>query len=98
MFLGYEKDLTTADIDELYKARDDRDFVLGKIIEDLEFAIEWLPEKSAAEVGALHKDAARTFLARVCLHYGTYKKYHKCFDITYISGIITKKRRLLPKK
>lgn len=72
----YEKDLTTADIDELYKARDDRDFVLGKIIEDLEFAIEWLPEKSAAEVGALHKDAARTFLARVCLHYGTYKKYH----------------------
>lgn len=27
----YEKDLTTADIDELYKARDDRDFVLGKL-------------------------------------------------------------------
>lgn len=55
----YDKDLTTADTDELYKARDDRDLVLGKIIEDLEFAIEWLPEKSAAEVGALHKDADR---------------------------------------
>ena len=72
----YEKDLTTTDTEELYKARDDRDFVLGKIIEDLEFAIEWLPEKSAADAGALHKDAARTQLARVCLHYGTYKKYH----------------------
>ena len=72
----YDKDLTTEDVDELYKARDDRDFVLGKIIEDLEFSIEWLPEKNEAKVGALHKDAARTFLARVCLHYGTYKKYH----------------------
>lgn len=72
----YEKDLTTEDVEELYKARDSRDLVLGKIIEDLEFAIEWLPEKTAAETGALHKDAARTLLARVCLHYGTYKKYH----------------------
>lgn len=72
----YEKDLTTSDTEELYKARDSRDFVLGKVIEDLEFAIEWLPEKGAAETGALHKDAARTLLARVCLHYGTYKKYH----------------------
>lgn len=89
--------MTTADIDELYKARDDRDFVLGKIIEDLEFAIEWLPEKSAAEVGALHKDAARTFLARVCLHYGTYKKYHMFRHHLHLRNYY-KKRRLLPKK
>ncbi len=72
----YDKDLTTVDITELYKARDSRDFVLNKIIEDLEFAIEWLPEKKSAEQGALHKDAARVLLARVCLHFGTYKKYH----------------------
>lgn len=72
----YDKDLTTADITELYKARDSRDLILNKIIEDLEFAIEWLPNKSSAEQGALHKDAARTLLARVCLHFGTYKKYH----------------------
>lgn len=72
----YDRDLTTDDVEELYKARDSRDVVLNHIIEDLQFAIEWLPEKSAAETGALHKDAARTLLARVCLHYGTYKKYH----------------------
>lgn len=72
----YDRDLTTDDVEELYKARDSRDVVLNHIIEDLQFAIEWLPEKSAAESGALHKDAARTLLARVCLHYGTYKKYH----------------------
>lgn len=72
----YEKDLQTSDTEELYKARDSRDMVLGKIIEDLEFAIQWLPEKSVAVKGRLNKDAARTQLARTCLYYGTYKKYH----------------------
>ena len=72
----YEKDLTDGDTEELFKARDTRDFVLGKVIEDLEFAIQWLPEKNAAVECALHKDAARTQLSRVCLYYGTFKKYH----------------------
>lgn len=72
----YEKDLTDGDTEELFKPRDSRDFVLGKIIEDLEFAIQWLPEQNAAEECALHKDAARTQLSRVCLYYGTFKKYH----------------------
>lgn len=72
----YEKDLTDGDKEELFKARDSRDMVLGKVIEDLEFAIKWLPEKNAAAECALHKDAARTQLSRVCLYYGTFKKYH----------------------
>lgn len=72
----YDKDLTDGDTDELFKPRDSRDLVLGKVIEDLEFAIKWLPEKNAAAECALHKDAARTQLSRVCLYYGTYKKYH----------------------
>lgn len=72
----YEKDLQTSDTEELYKGRDSRDFVLGKVIEDLEFAIKWLPDYGKAVSGRLSKDAARTQLARVCLYYGTYKKYH----------------------
>ena len=72
----YEKDLTDGDEEELFKPRDNRDMILGKVIEDLEFAIQWLPEKNAAAECALHKDAARTQLSRVCLYYGTFKKYH----------------------
>ncbi len=72
----YERDLSTNDTEELYKGRDPRDYVLGKIIEDMQFAIQWLPEKASAEKGRLHKDAARQQLARICLHYGTYMKYH----------------------
>lgn len=72
----YDKDLQTDDTELLYKARDSRDVVLGKIIEDLEFAVEWLPEPSRAEEGRLHTYAAVAQLARVCLHEGTFKKYH----------------------
>lgn len=72
----YETDLQTSDTDELFKARDSKDFVLEKVIEDLEFAIKWLPDFGNQESGRLTKDAARTQLARVCLHFGTYKKYH----------------------
>ena len=73
----YDQNLQTDSYDELYKARDPRNFVLGKIIEDLQFAIEWLPEKSWGTFGErLHKDAARQQLARVALYYGTYMKYH----------------------
>ncbi|MDR1982106.1 MAG: RagB/SusD family nutrient uptake outer membrane protein [Tannerellaceae bacterium] len=72
----YEKDLQTDDIDLLYKARDPRDLVLDKIIEDLEFAAQWLPEPNDTETGRLHKYAALAQLARVCLHEGTWKKYH----------------------
>ena len=45
----YESDLQTGDEAELFKGRDPRNFVLKKIIEDLEFAIQWLPEKTMAE-------------------------------------------------
>ena len=72
----YESDLQTGDTEELYKARDSRNYVLSKIIEDLEFAVANLPEKINSEKGRLNKDAARTQLARVCLYYGTYMKYH----------------------
>ena len=72
----YDKDLQTEDVEELYKPRDKRDYVLGKIIEDFEYAIQWLPTKEKSESGRLNKDAARTQLARICLYYGTYKKYH----------------------
>ncbi|EGN57657.1 RagB/SusD domain-containing protein [Hallella multisaccharivorax DSM 17128] len=72
----YDKDLQTSDTTELYKARDSRDVVLGHVIDDLQFAVRWLPEKTQSESGRINKDAARTELARIALYYGTYKKYH----------------------
>lgn len=70
----YDRVLQTNDTEELYKARDPRNMVLGKIIEDLEFAATWCSDDKTS--GRPTRDGARTQLARVCLYYGTYMKYH----------------------
>lgn len=47
-----------------------------KIIEDLDFAIQWLPEAGSEEANRLNKDIARHVKARFCLNEGTHYKYH----------------------
>ena len=59
---------------ELYKARDSRDFVVGKILEDLDNAIDMLPpEKQTYRVT---KWEALALKSRVALFEGTWHKYH----------------------
>ena len=84
--LYYSKIQTTGDVpyydyvldsnDEgLYAARDPRNYVLGKVIEDLQYAAQWCIDDKGAS-GRITCDAAKQQLARVCLYFGTYMKYH----------------------
>ncbi len=75
----YETDLNVTS-PELYKGRDSRTTVFGKIVEDLDFAIEWLQEASSVPSGRLHKDAARTLKMRACLYEASFRKYHGLGD------------------
>ena len=68
-----DKELGT-DSPELYDAKLKRYEIMDKIIEDFDFAIQWLPEKPAA--GRIGKDVARHLKARTCLHEATYYRYH----------------------
>ncbi len=77
-----DKDLNT-DSEELYGPKDPRNEVAQKIIEDLDFAIEWLPAAGSEENNRLNKDIARHVKARVCLHEGTYYKYHTDLGYAY---------------
>lgn len=70
-----DKDLNI-DSEELFGAKIARNEVAKKIVEDLDFAIRWLPEAGSEEANRLNKDIARHIKARVCLHEGTYYKYH----------------------
>ena len=70
-----DKDLTTADTELLMKARDPRNFVIEKIIEDLDFAAQNLKKPTELEKGRLHKYAALQLLSRVALYEGTWMKY-----------------------
>lgn len=65
--------------DELFSSRTDKKIVLEGIINDLELAITHIPEASEMTdlQGRVTKGAARALLARICLYYGTWYKYHE---------------------
>ena len=76
-----EEDLNT-DSEGLYGPRTPRNEVIQHIIDDLDFAIEWLPEgRVSSSDNRLTADVARHVKARVCLYEGTYYKYHS--DLGY---------------
>src|SRR5690606_15402196 len=68
-----DKDLNI-DSEELFLPRDSRETVISKIIENLDFAIEHLPEESSTN--RLTKYAALAFKTEVSLFEGTFRKYH----------------------
>ena len=73
----YDKALDSDD-PELYKARDSREFVMQKMLEDLDFAIANLPKTKNAYV--LTRWTALALKSRVCLFEGTFRKYHGLED------------------
>lgn len=73
-----DKSLTTEDVDILNGTRDDREFVMEKVLEDLNFATENLPNNwgDGGAPGRLNRWAALAVKSRVCLFEGTWRKYH----------------------
>lgn len=70
----YDHELGTTETDELYKPRDSRDYVFEKMLEDIDFAIDALPQTPN-----LYRVTSWTVLAlksRLCLFEGTWRKYH----------------------
>lgn len=73
-----DHELASDENDVLYKARDNRDYVLGKMIEDIDEAIEGLPSAYASgRTFRVTSWAALALKARFCLFEGTYRKYHE---------------------
>jgi len=70
----YGTTLGTTDEEQLYKARDTREFVVDEIINDLEFATTNLQDEGSKTL--LSKWSAYAQLARFCLYEGTYRQYH----------------------
>lgn len=70
----YDRQLYSGDPD-LYKARDPREYILTKMIEDIDYAITYLPETSSTPF-RVNKWAALALKAQFCLFEGTFRKYH----------------------
>lgn len=65
------------DIDDaiLFAARDDREFVMSKVLEDLDYACENCLGTDVYK-GVINKWVVLAFKSRVCLYEGTFRKYH----------------------
>lgn len=68
-----ETELNSTD-EQLYAPRDSREFIMQKMLEDIDFAIENLP--SAVSTFRVNKWAALALKAEFCLYEGTFRKYH----------------------
>ena len=68
-----------SDSEELSRPRDSRDYVMQRMIEDIDYAIDKLP--SARSDYRITKWTALALKSRFCLFEGTFRKYHEG-DIT----------------
>ena len=79
----YDHVISANDKASLYRARDSRGFVMQKIMEDLDKAIDGLPVAWTEGVYRINKYAAYAFKSRIALFEGTWRKYHDVPDETY---------------
>ena len=75
----YDKVLGSADPD-VYKPRDDRGYVMDKVLEDFDFAIKNLPPTWEAMNTRVTRWAALGYASRAALYEGTFRKYHGMKD------------------
>lgn len=73
------KDLGT-DAEELYAPRTPRKQVMDSVLNDLNIAISYLFPKAEADAGRINREVALALKARICLHEGTFRKYHALGD------------------
>ena len=71
------QELTTEDADVLYGKRQNRNEVMDKVLEDLNYAVANMGDKNASSRTAYNVHVANAIKSRVCLFEGTYAKYHQ---------------------
>lgn len=76
----YDKVLESTDDEFLNKPRDDRGFVMDKVMEDFDRAIEMIPADKDAYSARVTKWVALAMKSRAALFEGTWRKYHGLQD------------------
>jgi len=92
------KPLDVSDKELLYKGQDSRKLIIDSIIADLNFAAENITSKSENTRSLITKYVAYSFLSRVCLYEGTYRKYHTQLGLTSSSATLLEQAAIAAKK
>lgn len=73
----HDQPIDPDDEEQLYKARDPREFVMEKVLEDINFAAAYCSDDSKFLNGnVVNRYVALALKSRICLYEGTYRKYH----------------------
>lgn len=73
----YDEELSEEEEDKLYKERDERVFVMDKVLEDFQYAVDNVRQSVGNEGLAVDRDVVLGFMSRVFLFEGTWQKYHE---------------------
>ena len=77
----FDKTMDVNDPD-LYKPRDSRELVMGKVLEDLNFACANIRAQKDNSASQVTRWVALAFKSRVCLFEGTFRKYHTEYGLS----------------
>ncbi|MEZ4970346.1 MAG: RagB/SusD family nutrient uptake outer membrane protein [Flavobacteriaceae bacterium] len=73
----FDKELSEEDTEQLYRTRDDRTFVMDKVLEDLQYAAANVRASVDNDGLEVNKDVVLAFMSRIMLYEGTWQKYHE---------------------
>lgn len=72
----YDQELVESDEEILYKPKDSREFVMDKVLEDFEFAMQNVRIDDGNDGQTVNRAVVLAFMSRVFLYEGTWQKYH----------------------
>jgi hypothetical protein len=71
-----DRPIDITDTTSLFAGRDNRDVVMGHVLQDLDYAIANIRTVSDPSRTTITKDVARAWKSRIALFEGTFRKYH----------------------
>lgn len=86
----YSKPLSDTDEELLYKVQDPRTMVVDSIVADLDFAANNISENMGNRT-EFNRWYALAIKARICLHEGTFRKYHDELDLQNTANVYLEK-------
>ena len=72
----YDEELSETDEETLYKPRDSREYVMDRVLEDFEFAMENVRIDDGNDGQTVNRAVVLAFMSRIFLYEGTWQKYH----------------------
>ncbi len=73
----YDKEVSNTDVEQLYKPRDSREYVMDKVLEDFEYASQYVRTTDGTDGLTVNRSVVDAYMSKVFLFEGTWQKYRE---------------------